>query len=200
MVVVIIAILVSISVLSTGVLGRDSELTDETRRLDQLIAAAREQAEIQGRDYGLSIYPEGYQFLRFDVRRGLWYPVTTDPMFRPRQFPAGLAPRLSIEGREIVLKPFDPDTMPDPEAEDGADAKKARGSGDPDGKEPPPPQIFIFANGDLSPFELKLERDGGDHQTTLVAQPNGEVRLVTADQDPDAVDKEPPAPDTKEKS
>jgi type II secretion system protein H len=176
-VVVVIAIVVSIAVLSTTVLGRDNALTEETQRLNQLIVAAREQAEIQGRDFGLSFYPEGYQFVRFDVRRGVWYAVIADPMFRPRQFPAGVAPRLSIDGREIVLKPLDPDALPDLDenGEEGAPEQ-----------EPPPPQIFIFANGDLSPFDLKLEREGTDHQTTLVAEANGTLRMTTADQDPDA--------------
>lgn len=186
--VVIIAIVVSVALLSVNVLGRDSQLTEETQRLNQLIEAARQQAEMQGRDFGLSIYPEGYRFLRFDVRHGLWAAVPGDSLLRPRQFPAGIQPRLILEGRELVLKPLEEqDTARD---EDKKAATETTQSLDDKEKEeaqrrkkaPPPPQIFILANGDLSPFELKLEREGTEHETLLTAKPDGTLEVRTADQ------------------
>ncbi len=55
--------------------------------------------------------------------------------------------RLYLEAREVVLKPLDADKDEGLKKED----------------KPLPPQVFILSNGDLSSFELKLEREGADH-------------------------------------
>jgi general secretion pathway protein H len=154
-VVVVLSILVSVTLLSLNVLGRDSELTQETRRLHRLIEAAQEQAQIQARDYGLTFKPDGYIFQRHDLRRGVWYPMVGEALFRARQLPAGLRVRLTVEGRELLL---DAQETPREEEEDAQE---------------PPPQIFILANGDMTPFELTLEREGTDHSARLTAQVNG---------------------------
>ncbi len=162
-VIIIISIVVSITMLSIGIVGSDSQLTEEAQRLNGLVEAAQEQAEIQARDFGLTFHAGGYLFQRYDVRRGVWFPLEGDALFRARQLPNGVQPRLYVEGREIVLT--EPQLPGDDEEEDA----------------PPPPQIFIFANGDMTPFELTLERDGTDHQSRLTALVNGVLELKTVD-------------------
>src|SRR5262245_27789386 len=104
-VVVIVAIVASVAVLSINVLGRDTDLRDETQRLEALFSLMKEQAEMQNRDFALRLEETGYQFMRFDVRRGEWQTVDGDDLFLRHAFPVGVRPRLYLEAREVVLKP-----------------------------------------------------------------------------------------------
>ena len=58
--------------------GRDSELEKEGDRLQSLFNYAREQAELQTRDYGVLFQDDGYEFLVYDVHRGQWRSVFED--------------------------------------------------------------------------------------------------------------------------
>ena len=87
-VIVIIAILISVTLLSMNVLGRDNQLREETDRLASLIEAVQDQAEMQGRDFGLRFYTDGYDFMAYDGRHGKWT-LLQEALFKPRHFPAG---------------------------------------------------------------------------------------------------------------
>ena len=58
-VVVIMAVVISLAVLSIGVTGRDSQLDEETRRIEGLVDILHERALLEGRDFGLRIEPTG---------------------------------------------------------------------------------------------------------------------------------------------
>jgi general secretion pathway protein H len=149
-VVVIIAVITAGLVLSVNLVGRDSELEKETQRLLALVNYAREQAELQTREYGLLFTEDSYEFVSFDVRRGIWRSVLEDDALKPRKLPGGLDVKLVVEGRPVVLhRPSDrTDKSPD---------------------------VIIFSNGDLTSFELTLERDGGAHSVTLAQDDKGQV-------------------------
>src|SRR5215469_5802802 len=135
-VVVIIGIISAGMILSTNLAagGRDRELTKEGDRLQALMQYAREQAELQTRDYGILFRDDGYEFLTYDVRRQLWRDVYEDDALRDRSLPDGLDIKLTVEARPVVL-------------EKPKDAKDKT------------PQVIIFANGDLTTFEVTLERE-----------------------------------------
>ena len=65
-VVVIIGIVLATVSLSLGVLGRDNEVEDQTKRLYGVLTEVREEAELQGRDLGLLVETDGYLFMRYD--------------------------------------------------------------------------------------------------------------------------------------
>ncbi len=161
-VVVIVAIIVSVTVLSVNVLGKDNEVRDEMRRLEALVDMVREQAEMQNRDYGLRLERDAaesaYQFLRYDVRRNEWRGVE-DSLLRRRVLPAGINARLFVEAREVQLR------RP-------ADAKA-----------PWPPQVMVLSSGDLTAFELQLEREGTDQEATMVGQADGKVEVKGPDEE-----------------
>jgi general secretion pathway protein H len=148
-VVVIIAIVSAGVILSVNLTGRDSDLEKESNRLLALVNYAREQAELQTREYGLLFRDDGYEFLTFDVRRG-WRDVYEDDALRDRNLPAGLDVRLSVEGRPVVL------TKP-------KDAKDKT------------PQVMIYSNGDLTSFEITVERENGVRSVTLKQDEKGQV-------------------------
>ena len=149
-VVVIIGIVTTGILLSVNVTGRDRDLERECDRLLALFKYAREQAELQTREYGIMFQDDGYEFLTYDVRRDTWRSVFEDDALRARRLPDGLGVRLSVDARPVVL------TRP-------KDAKDKT------------PQVMIFSNGDLSTFAATLEREGGVRSVTLTEDTNGQV-------------------------
>ena len=150
---VVVAIIAVVSVgviLSVSLTGRDRELEKESDRFLALFNYAREQAELQTREYGVLFDDTGYEFLAYDNRRQQWRSVSDDDALSARKLPDGLDLKLTVEARPVVLK------RP-------ADAKDKT------------PQVTIFSNGDLTSFEAILERDGGMRSITVAEDDTGEV-------------------------
>ncbi len=162
-VVFIIGLIASAAVITFGGDRRDTELDKEAERIHALLDYAREQAELQTRDYGVRINDHNYSFVVFDVIQNVWRPSDEDDALREREFPEGLVPSVVLEGRPIVLN-----IKKD-------DKKKA--------VEDFKPQIMVFANGDLSSFEITLQREGGgdkarvytDEQTNILMMLPGDT-------------------------
>ena len=74
-VLVIMAIVISLAVLSIGVTGRDSQLDEESRRIEGLVDILHERALLEGRDFGLRIEPTAYEFVVYSPEpRSLAHP------------------------------------------------------------------------------------------------------------------------------
>ena len=146
----IIGIVVAGVVLSVNLTGRDRELEKESARLFTLIDYAREQAELQTREYGVMFHDDGYEFLAYDPRRAAWRSITDDDALTDRKLPYGLGFALKVETRPVVLN------RP-------ADAKDKT------------PQVMIFSNGDLTSFAATLQRDGGLRSVTITEDDKGKV-------------------------
>jgi hypothetical protein len=93
---------------------------------------------------------DGYEFLTYDVRRGIWRSVPDDEALVPRRLPDGLGVKLAVEARPVVL------TRP-------KDAKDKT------------PQVMIFSNGDLTSFAATLEREGGVRSVTVAQDDKGQI-------------------------
>ncbi|HTU66218.1 MAG TPA: type II secretion system minor pseudopilin GspH [Steroidobacteraceae bacterium] len=171
----IIALLAAVAVVTLTGQRHDEELVKEAERLDALFDYVREQAELQTRDYGFRVNRNGYSFVVFDVIADEWREASEDDALRARQFPEGILPSVVVEGRTIVLdKPKDDDKKNKKTVVDYT------------------PQVLVFANGDLSSFEIALERNNErarlytDEQTNIkllrpgeVEQPSVPVRAVS---------------------
>jgi general secretion pathway protein H len=149
-VVLIIGLISATMLLSFTLTGRDRELEKESDRLFALFSYAREQAELQTREYGVLFQDDGYEFLTYDVRRAIWRSVPDDEALVARRLPDGLGVKLSIEARPVVL------TRP-------KDAKDKT------------PQVMIFSNGDLTSFAATLEREGGVRSVTVTEDDKGQI-------------------------
>jgi general secretion pathway protein H len=150
-VVVIIAIVVSLAVLSIGVTGRDSQLDEESRRIEGLVGLLHERALLEGRDFGMRIEPTAYEFVVYDPRRDRWKTLDQEHEFRHRDLPKGLSFQLQLDSQIVVIKPIDRKLASD---------------------EPPTaPQLAIAASGEGTPFRLTLLRDG----TTANASVDGDA-------------------------
>ena len=152
-VVFIIGLITAAAVITFGGDRRDTELDKEAERIDALIGYVREQAELQTRDYGVRMNSKVYSFVVFDVIQNQWRAVDEDDALREREFPEGLQPAMVLEGHTIVL-----------------DAKKKE-------IEDFKPQIMIFANGDLSSFEVTLKREGGGEKASIYTDEQTNVLL-----------------------
>jgi general secretion pathway protein H len=162
-VVVIIGLMAAGLVLSIGITGKDTELEKESERAFSLIKYVREKAELQTREFGLYCGDHDYQFVTFDPRKQIWRPVDEDDVLRARKLPEGLKLRLIVEGREVVLK--------------APDEKKAKKSKEEQEKELRAfqPHIMIFSNGDLTSFQLTVERDDPVRSVTIASTDKGGI-------------------------
>jgi general secretion pathway protein H len=189
-VVLIIGILSAAVLLSVNLTGRDRDLEKESDRLLSLVNYAREQAELQTREYGVIFHDDGYQFVAYDARRGLWREIYEDESLRLRKLPDGLDVKLIVDARPVVLTPTSSikSTGKKPQAKSLKDInslKDATTTGHKLGEDMKPdaleaarkiaPQITIFSNGDLSSFEVTLEREGGVRSITLAIDEKGQV-------------------------
>jgi len=150
-VVVIIAIMAALATLSVGLLGDDRQLEEESERLTNGIALLQEQAQLEGRDYGLRVEADNYEFLRYDAFELRWLAVENDPGLLPHELPPGLAFDLELEGRSVLLK-----------EEATPDARL--------------PQLVAWGSGDMTPYELSLLRSGAG-RITLTGNPDGTIKL-----------------------
>jgi general secretion pathway protein H len=156
----IIVIVIGTVVLSVTLTGRDAELHRESQRLDALIGMAREQAEMQVRDFGLYLEKNSYRFMVFDPRRLQWFDVE-DKELRARTLPQGIEFELVLEARQVVLSP-------------------------PLGSNAPLPQIILYSSGDITSFEITMKRPGTDHRAALKVTPTGAVEFTDVDHMPGA--------------
>jgi general secretion pathway protein H len=102
-VVLIIGILTAGMLLSLNFAGKDTQLQTESKRLVSLMNYARDQAELQTRDFGIVFGQHGYEFVVYDVRTGAWRTVDEDDALRERAIPDGLDFQLVVDARPIVL-------------------------------------------------------------------------------------------------
>jgi len=150
-VLVIIGIVTAMAVVSTSVLGGDRQLDEEAQRLQAVLAQAREESMLDGRDVGLRIDRQGYDFLHYNGRVGTWELVAGDTLLRERKLPGGVNASLRLESRDVELAPRAAPT------EDS----------------PPQPQVVVMASGDVIPFELLLRRDGSEEVRRIAGTVDG---------------------------
>jgi general secretion pathway protein H len=161
-VVVIIAIVVSLAVLSIGVTGRDSQLDEESRRIEGLVGLLHERALLEGRDFGLRIEPAAYEFVVYEPRRDRWHALDQEHEFRHRDLPKGLSFQLQLDSQIVVIKPLDRKLASD--------------------ESPSAPQVAIAASGEGTPFRLTLLRDGTTANASVDGDALGKITRTSTNQ------------------
>ena len=189
-VIVIVGIMVALASVSINVLGRDNQVEDQAKRLNAVIGQVREESEMQARDVGLFIERDGYLFMRYNYLAQSWYEISDDEMLAYHPLPKGLQNRLWLEGREVILKTHDENTkaathaLEDSSASSSGSAAAIGSNADAAAtlqKDPRVPQIAILSSGDISPFELRIEREGTDFSWHLVGKPDNSVTVEATD-------------------
>jgi general secretion pathway protein H len=161
-VVVIMAVVISLAILSVGTTGRDTQMDEESRRIEGLLGLLHERALLEGRDFGLRIEPSAYEFVVYEPRRDRWTPLDQEREFRHRDLPKGLSFQLELDSQIVVIKPIDRSLTSD---------------------EPPPaPQVAVAASGEGTPFRLTLLRAGTTAKASVNGDALGKVSRVGSDQ------------------
>jgi general secretion pathway protein H len=153
-VLVIIAVIISLTVLTVSATGRDSQLDEESRRIEGLVGLLHERALLEGRDFGLRIEPAAYEFVVYDPRRDRWMMLDQEREFRHRELPKGITFQLQLDSQTVVIKPID----------------RNLSSG-----EPPRPQLAIAASGEGTPFRLTLQRDATQAKASVDGDALGKI-------------------------
>lgn len=169
-VVTIIGIILSIAVLSLGVLGDDRELREESRRFITLAQVLQDEAVMQGRDFGIEFMNGGFRFVEFDPLLGGWAELIGDDTLRPRDLPDGMEFDLWIEDQRVILKDA-PAAFDDPD-EDSDDQ----------GIQSYAPHVLVFSSGDMTPFELHVLREDLDQSISLESNLLGEIKFSEAEE------------------
>lgn len=160
-VVVIMAVVVSLAVLSIGTTGRDSQLDQETQRIEGLMGLLHERALLEGRDFGLHVEPTAYEFLVYVPARDRWERLNQDREFRHRDLPKGVSFQLQLDSQVVVLKPVDKNLS--------TDAVQS-------------PQIDIAASGESTPFRLTLQREQTNAKASVDSDAFGKLSHHGSDQ------------------
>ena len=169
-VVIIVATVVSIALLSVGVVGEDNELDKERRRLATLIEMAQDDAMMQGREFGIEIMRSSYRFVEFDPLTRQWAEVPYDELYRLRFLPEGVEFALYIDDKLIPLEE-DPQVL-----EDESDSMLSSST------KPYLPHLFVFASGESSVYEIRLRRPLTDHELIMRGDVLGQIRFGEDDE------------------
>jgi general secretion pathway protein H len=159
-VVVIMAIVISLAVLSIGTTGRDAQLDEESRRIEGLVGLLHERALLEGRDFGMRIEPAAYEFVVYDSRRDRWTALDQEHEFRRRDLPKGVSFQLELDSQIVVIKPKDRNLTSDTT---------------------PAPQLAIAASGEGTPFRLTLLRDGTASRASVDGDALGKITRLSSD-------------------
>jgi len=174
-VVVVIGIIVSIGLLSLGVLGDDRQLRREAFRIGSLLEVAQDEAVMQGREFGLEVMLTSYRFVEFDPYQQRWAEVPTEDVFRARELPEGLEFDLLLENKSILLE-IDAEDLSDLDAQENANSRKEFA-----------PHILIFSSGDSTPFQLRIVDRAQDFTVILTGDLVGSVEVMTESEKADAL-------------
>ena len=139
LVVVIVGIMVAVAGLSIGSVADDG-VEEQARRLEILMGLAVDEANMQGREYGLRFYQHKYEFSQLGQRLNkegvaewVWTPIKDDDLLKPRDLGENITLDLELDGKEVQL---DYESDEDDEYE---------------------PQIFIMSSGDIEPeFNIRV--------------------------------------------
>jgi general secretion pathway protein H len=154
-VIFIMAVVISLTILTVTSTGRDSQLDDESRRIEGLVGLLHERALLEGRDFGLRIEPTAYEFVVYDTVRERWLMMDQEREFRHRELPKGISFQLQLDSQNVVIKPIERNL--------------------PSGVAPPAPQVAIAASGEGTPFRLTLLRNATQAKATVDGNSMGKI-------------------------
>ena len=131
-VIVIIGIMAGTAMLSAPAFMNFRDFGGETERIRVLLEMLRDEAAIQGYDFGFSEDDRSYGFYRFNEISGDWQEWSEKP-FRAYEMPEGLHLNLISENK--------------PKEDD---------------KKRTTPQIIFYTDGFVSPFKLTIHHSSGE--------------------------------------
>jgi general secretion pathway protein H len=168
-VIALLGILISIAVVSFNLIGDERGVQKEIQKLSSLIDLATDEAQMQGRDFGLEFLQTGYRFVEYDPYLDAWNEVIGDELLRPRTLQEDMELNLKLEDRRVLLQAEAKET----EKEDGMNNR--------DLTDDYLPHVLILASGDITPFELYVLRRTDRVTVGLELKLGGELEVIVDD-------------------
>lgn len=169
-VIVIVATILSIAVLSMGLVDEDEAMTTERTRLASLIETIQDEALLQGREFGVELMTSSYRFVEFDPLTRQWLEVPFDDLYRMRELPEGLEFELYIDDKRVQL-------VNDPQKLDDSDGKTFSA-----GARTYAPHLFVYASGESSAFEIRIIRPQTRQELIMRGDILGEIEFGEDDE------------------
>lgn len=170
-VVTIIGILIGIAVMSFNLIDDDRALQTQMRQLSSIVEIVSEEAQMQGRDFGLELIQQGYRFVEHDPILDVWNEVIGDELLETSNLGDDLEFELFLEDRRVLLPSEIQMTQ------------KAEDAPDRDLTDDYLPHIFIMSSGDITPFKLELVRSTDNSRVALEIKPDGQFEVTADDSD-----------------
>jgi len=166
-VIVIIGTIVSIALLSIGVGGEDEDVDRERRRFASIVETVRDEAMLQGREFGIEIMLTSYRFVEFDPLARQWVEPPFDDLYELRELPEGIEIELFIDDKRI-------DLHREPKSLENKDMSSKVQTFE--------PHLFVFASGEASVFEMHFWRRQTDYRAVLRGDVLGNLELGADDE------------------
>ena len=164
--IVIISIILSIAVMSLSLVGDDREVRQEAQRLMSLLELAQDDAVLQGREFGVEFLLGSYRFVEYEPLSGQWFEILGEDLLRTRQLPEEMEVSLFLEDKRITLEENPVELADADQAEATPQARNYA------------PHIMIFSSGDMTPFEIHINRVTDSLSVTLQGDLLGNLEFV----------------------
>lgn len=176
----IIGIVTAMATLSIGTATSGKGVEKAANQLAGQLMLVREEASIQGREFGLTFFTDRYAFSTFDFENGRWQELGDDAeALRPQRLPGESVLELELDGRSVVLA-----SGPTPALTERSTDEKDK-AGDPPARriyrpadDRQAPQVLILSSGDVTPFTLHLRPAIGSPGLRLVVAADGTTQTV----------------------
>ncbi|MDH3944903.1 MAG: type II secretion system minor pseudopilin GspH [Anaerolineae bacterium] len=129
----------------------------ESKRLYGLMRLAAQEAILQGREVGVLIYHDRYEFVLAGLDQ--WEPPSEGSTLQVRQLPRYWRLELTQEGQVV------PPLSSHPKEEEDEEPEKLA------------PQIIFFSSGEGTAFELRIYSDSGAATDSIKGEESGNLEL-----------------------
>ncbi|MDX1507350.1 MAG: type II secretion system minor pseudopilin GspH [Woeseiaceae bacterium] len=169
--IVIVGILISVAVVTLSLASDDRALREEARRFMTLMDVLQDEAMMQGRDFGIEFLRAGYRFVEYDPLAASWAEVPNDDILVLRALPDDLELDLFLEEKRVLLQE-NPKRIQSPD-EDRPQTEIENYA----------PHILVYSSGDMTPFELYIERATDRMSVGMRGDLLGNIEVIEDDAD-----------------
>lgn len=167
----VIGLMVAVLLPRQSWIPQSPKVEEEALGLADTIELLRDEAALQGRNFGIRFEPDGFEVLDLDPDSGAWVTISDDEFYLPHEFEENILIALEIEEREIELEFVDDD--------DEANEQQLDAFGNPIETATQPPQLVVLTSGEVTPFQLTIEQFGTDARSVLIGDAFGALELET---------------------
>lgn len=189
-VIFIIGIMTGFAVMSIG-LGQANETEREAERLKAILDLALEEAVLNGRDLGLIVNDDGYQFTEFV--EGLWMPIEEDDLLHPRVLPEVIKLKLALDKEAVKISSLQKvnakdlkkvsDAALEKVSDQALEKVKTGGASEKDKEEGgPPPHVMLLSSGEVEPtFSVTFRHTVEQREYRLEGALTGMIKIQASE-------------------